>query len=297
MLRATLIVNPKAGKGTGCTVAGIAAQVLVTGGIDTTILVPTSQDDTRRASQEAVNAGVDIVIACGGDGTIHTVIQAIAQTATCFGVIPAGTGDDNARTLALPLGDPAAAARLILEQITWPKSVDLARVTLADGQMRWYLGVLSTGFDSSVNERANNLSWPRGKTRYLVCTLGELRTFVPLPYRVSVDGTDYADTAMLVCVGNGISYGGGMRVCPNAVIDDGELDITWLHEVSKATFLRVFPAVYRGTHVAHPAVDMLRGKSVTVEASGQIAYADGERIGPLPVQVDVVPGALRVLAR
>ena len=296
MLRASLIVNAHAGKGNGLRAAGIAAQVLGAAGIETTICVPASREGAALASQDAVAHGIEIVVACGGDGTIHTVLQALAQTKTLFGVIPTGTGDDNARTLGLPLGDPAAAGRVITDQLGTPITIDLARVTMHGGEQHWYLGVMSTGFDSSVNERANKLRWPRGAARYLLGILGELRTFSALPYVVTVDGSTYTDTAMLVSVGNGISYGGGMRVCPNAVIDDGELDITWLHEVSKAVFLRVFPSVYKGTHVANPAVQMFRGRSVTVAAAGQVAYADGERLGPLPVQVQVAPGALRVLA-
>lgn len=296
MLRANLIVNARAGKGAAMSAAGIAAQIFVASGIDTTIVVPVSEAEAALASEEAVGDGVDVVVACGGDGTVHTVLQAIAQTSTIFGVIPTGTGDDNARTLGIPLGAPAAAAKLMIERLPNPRTIDLAQVTLPGGEQRWYLGVLSTGFDSSVNERANQLRWPRGQSRYLLGILGELRTFAPLPYRVTVDGTSYVDTAMLVSIGNGISYGGGMRVCPNAIIDDGQLDITWLHELSKATFLRVFPSVYKGTHIANPAVEVLRGKAITVEAAGQVAYADGERLGPLPVQVQVVPAALRVLA-
>lgn len=296
-LRASFIVNAKAGNGAGLAAAGAAAQVLVAAGIEANILVPNSQADAELASHEAVRAGVDMVIACGGDGTINTVLQAVAQSSIILGVIPTGTGDDNSRTLGVPRGDPRAAASFIVEQAATPKTVDLAQVTLPDGQKRWYLGVLSTGFDSSVNERANQMRWPSGKSRYLLGILGELRAFSPVAYRVVIDGISYEDTAMLVSIGNGISYGGGMRVCPNALVDDGELDITWLHEVTKATFMRVFPTVYKGTHVNNPKVQMFRGKLITVEATGQIAYADGERLGPLPVEVKVVPGALRVLAR
>ena len=100
---------------------------------------------------------------------------------------------------------------------------------------------------------------------------------------------------MLVSVGNGSRYGGGMRICPDARSDDGLLDVTWLGAVSKPTFLRVFPSVFRGTHVEHPAVRTFRGRSMRIAAEGQIAYADGERIGPLPVEIEVRPSALRVL--
>jgi diacylglycerol kinase (ATP) len=172
--------------------------------------------------------------------------------------------------------------------------LDVGVARTSDGVERFFLGVLSTGFDSSVNERANAL--PRlGGQRYTVAIARELASFRPLQYDVDIDGVPVRGPAMLVSVGNGPRYGGGMRVCPAAVPDDGLLDVTWLSAVSKATFLRVFPSVFKGTHVEHPSVRTYRGRSLFISAPGQIAYADGERIGPLPVQIDVRPGTLRVL--
>ena len=100
---------------------------------------------------------------------------------------------------------------------------------------------------------------------------------------------------MLVAVGNGVSYGGGMRVCPDAIPDDGLLDVTWLHGVSKATFLRVFPQVFSGSHVRSPYVSTARAASIEIDAAGQLAYADGERVGPLPAAITVEPRALPVV--
>jgi diacylglycerol kinase (ATP) len=98
-----------------------------------------------------------------------------------------------------------------------------------------------------------------------------------------------------VAVANGPSYGGGMRVCPDALLDDGLLDVLVLSEISIPAFLHVFPRVFAGTHVRHPAVEVLRGRRVRLVAKGVVAYADGERVGPLPLTCAVVPGALRVL--
>ena len=123
----------------------------------------------------------------------------------------------------------------------------------------------------------------------------ELPVFRPIPYVVEVDGQRRETGAMLVAVANGPSYGGGMRVCPDAVLDDGLLDVLVLSEISIPAFLRVFPRVFAGTHVRHPAVEVLRGQRVRLVAKGVVAYADGERVGPLPLTCAVVPGALRVL--
>ncbi|MEO7068991.1 MAG: sphingosine kinase, partial [Nostocoides sp.] len=101
--------------------------------------------------------------------------------------------------------------------------------------------------------------------------------------------------AMLVAVGNGPAYGGGMRVTPDARFDDGLLDVLILHEIGMVEFLRVFPKVFSGTHVSHPSVEVIRGRSVRLEAEGIVAYADGERFAPLPLTCEVVPGAATVL--
>jgi diacylglycerol kinase (ATP) len=167
-------------------------------------------------------------------------------------------------------------------------------VSTADGRADYFLGVLSTGFDSSVNERANAMSRLGGQ-RYNVAIVRELASFRPVDYLVEIDGTSLKGLGMLVSVGNTTSYGGGMRVCPDAIPDDGLLDVTWLGAVSTVTFLRVFPSVFKGEHVKHPAVTTYRGAHLTIAAAGQIAYADGERIGPLPIEVSVLPAALRVL--
>ena len=178
--------------------------------------------------------------------------------------------------------------------------MDAGHAISADGVARYFLGVLSSGFDSMVNERANTMSWPKGNARYLASILAELRTFRAVPYVMVLDeGLDSEVRAekpgMLVAVGNGTQYGGGMKVCPGALVDDGLLAVTFLDQLSIPTFLRVFPTVYKGTHVQRPEVHEHSATTVTLDAPGQVAYADGERIGPLPVAIRVVPGAVRLL--
>ena len=172
-----------------------------------------------------------------------------------------------------------------------PRTVDAGRV----GD-RWFAGVLSSGFDSAVNERANRMRWPTGRMRYNVAIAAELRVFQAQPFRIELDGKAVDRDAMLVAVGNGISYGGGMKVCPGALVDDGLFAVTVLNRISKPEFLRVFPRVYAGTHVDHPAVEVHEARVVSLQAPAAVAYADGESIGPLPLTAECVPGALRVLA-
>ncbi len=289
-----VIVNPSSGGGRAKRALPAFVGALIERGVTPVVRASRSAEDLRRLVAEARDAGASRVVVAGGDGTLHLAVQELAGSETALAVLPIGTGDDNARTLGLPLGDPAAAAAIAVTGIERP--IDLGHVRAGDGTERYFLGVLSAGFDSLVNERANRMQWPKGKARYLVAILGELRTFKPVPYRADIDGRDIDGRAMLIAVGNGASYGGGMRICPAAVPDDGMLEITWLHAVSTATFLRVFPSVFAGTHVEKPYVSTYRGREIALAAPGQLAYADGERVGPLPISIRSCPGALRVVA-
>lgn len=289
----TLVANPSSGRGRVARLLPAIQAALAAEGIDARISVSHDAEDLRSSVRRVRDAGDERVIVCGGDGTLHLAAQELAGGDTALGIIPAGTGDDNARTLGIPRGDVAAATRLAATGAV--SRIDLGRVVVADGTERVFLGVLSSGFDSLVNERANVMTWPKGNARYVVAILGELRTFRPVPYRAILDGRKVEGDAMLVAVGNGISYGGGMRVCPDAAPDDGMLDVTWLHGVSKATFLRVFPQVFSGSHTRSPHVSTTRASSLELDAPGQLAYADGERIGPLPATITVARGALPVV--
>ena len=288
-----MLVNPTSGRGRGGRNAPAAVAQLVARGIQVTEVVGSSAEQATAAVTKAMASDPDALIACGGDGTVHMALQLVAGTKIPLGVIPVGTGDDNARSLGLPLGDAAAAADVIADgHIT---EVDCGHVTTADGTQRWFLGVMSSGFDSLVNERANKLSWPKGQARYFVAVVAELSVFKPLAYHIEVDDFQFDTTAMLVAVGNGKSYGGGMQVCPAAELDDGTFAMTVLGKVSKPTFLRVFPRVFKGTHVQHPSVSVHHGAKVALAAPGQVAYADGERIGPLPLSAQCHRNALRVI--
>lgn len=288
-----IIVNPASGGGRARKALPQFVRALTSAGVRTRVQVSSSSDDLRRIVREAVARGSDTVAVCGGDGTLHWAVQELAGTACALGVLPVGTGDDNARTWGIPLGDPTAAAQVVVTGRR--RSLDVAHVRAADGTSRYFVGVLSAGFDSFVNERANRMSWPKGKARYLAAIIGELRSFAPAVYEADVDGDRITDGAMLVAVGNGISYGGGMKICPAAQPDDGVLDVTWLHAVKTSRFLRLFPSVFSGGHVERAEVSTYRGREIGLSAEGQLAYADGERVGPLPIHVDVRPGALHVL--
>jgi len=289
----TLLVNPASGRGRAGRAAREAQDILVSAGMRADLLEGADAADAADRARRAVASGTDALIACGGDGTVHLALQAVMGSATALGIVPLGSGNDIARALGIPRGDVAAAAEPI---VAWrEREVDVGEVTTDDGHREWFLAVVSAGFDSEVNERANRMAFPPGQAKYLTAIVAELGVFEPLPYTLWLDGAREDVEGMLVAVGNGTSYGGGMKVCPGARIDDGELSVMLLAKVSKPTFLRVFPRVFRGTHISHPAVSERSAREVRIEAPGQVAYADGERIGPLPVSVGLAPRALTVL--
>ena len=285
MTKISVVVNPIAGGGHGARIGSQVVEQLRRVGSLGTVVSAASAVETLEETRRLVVEGTDGVIAVGGDGLVHLVIQALAQTGVGLAVVPAGTGNDFARALGMPLASPERIIERVLTTAAQPIDLGLAN-------QRFFGAILSTGFDSMVNERANSMRWPRGRTRYNVAIARELPVFKPRPYRFTIDGETFDTEAMLVAVANGSSYGGGMKICPQAQLHDGWLDVLILKPLSKIEFLRVFPRVYAGTHVNHPAVVIRRARSVEIEADA-IAYADGEREGPLPIRVTIAEDALQ----
>jgi len=288
-----LLVNPTAGKGRAASVVAAVTERLRAGGANVAILVGTDVEHAQALARQAISDGVDAVVALGGDGMVHLALNVVAGTETPLGIIPAGTGNDLANTLRLPSKDPVAAAGVIVDRLNdgGPRPMDAVRV----GD-KWFGCVLGAGFDSRVNDRANRMSWPKGRQRYNLAILAELRVFRPLPFVLELDGERWESEAMLVAVGNAKSYGAGMKVTPDAQVDDGQVDVMVLGPLSKPGFLKAFPQVFKGTHVSHPAVTIRRAKVVSLASPGVTAYADGEYLADLPITCETVPGAVRVLA-
>jgi diacylglycerol kinase (ATP) len=284
----TLLVNPTSGHGRGARVGREVAALLLGAGLAVRQLAGRDVRESQDMAYEAVAQGTDALVVVGGDGMVHLGLQAVGGTDVAFAVAPAGTGNDFARALGIPLRDPAAAAGIVISGTE--RRIDLGRTA-----SQWFGGVVAAGFDARVNDRANRMSWPRGRMRYNLAMLAELSVFRPVPYALELDGEAWQTSAMLVAAGNIPSYGGGMKVTPDAIMDDGLLDVMIVKPLSKARFITVFPRVYTGSHVRLPVVEVRRAKRVHIDAPGITAYADGERLGPLPQTFDAVPGALRVL--
>jgi diacylglycerol kinase (ATP) len=284
-----LLTNPTAGKGKAERVRDLALTRLREAGLVVRNLQGRDVDEAGDLARQCVADGVEALVVCGGDGMVHLAVQAVATTTTMLGIIPAGTGNDVARYFDIPRKDTLAAADRVIAGRT--RTIDLAR-----SGSRYFVTVLAAGFDAVVNERANRMTWPKGQMRYNLATLAELRVFEPLPYTLQIDGRELTLDAMLVAVGNGPSFGGGLRITEGAVLDDGMLDVVIIKPMSKAGLIRTYPKLFKGTHVTHPQYEHHLARSVTVAAPGIVSYADGERFGPLPLTVECATGALTVLA-
>ena len=283
-----LLTNPTSGKGRGGRISATVAARLRDAGLAVRELVGRDADEALDLARATVVEGVGTLAVVGGDGMVHLAVQALAGSQTRLGLVPAGTGNDVARYLDLPRKDVLAATDVLIGGKE--RTIDLARVG-----SKYFVTVLAAGFDAKVNERANQMTWPRGQMRYNLATIAELRTFEPIPYVLDLDGEEHRFEAMMVAVGNGPSFGGGLRITEGALLDDGLLDVVVIRPMSKTALVRTYPKLFKGTHVHHPEYRHYPARTVTIAAPGVVAYADGERIGALPLTVEVVPHALRVL--
>ena len=294
--RVTVLTNPASGHGNAPHAAEKAIARLQQRGVDVVAIVGSDAEHARRLLHTAVEKGTDALVVVGGDGVIADALQALAGTDIPLGIIPAGTGNDHAREFGLPTKDPIAAADVVADG--WTETIDLGRIRDRKGVTKWFGTVAAAGFDSLVTDRANRMRWPRGRMRYNLAMLAELSQLRLLPFRLVLDGRDEIVTDLtLAAFGNTRSYGGGMLICPNADHTDGQLDVTMVHSASRTRLIRLFPTVYKGTHVNLDEVTTARATSVDVESPGINAYADGDYACALPAQISAVPGALHLLRR
>lgn len=290
-----VLLNPSAGRGKHRPAAQAALRRLESAG-PVRVLEAGTPQDAEKAGKAAVANGARALVAMGGDGTVHLALQAVAGGDVPLGIVPAGTGNDIAACFGLPSSATEAADTIVNALAdNRIRRMDLARLSTVDGVTRWYAAVLAAGFDAVVNERGNSMRWPKGPRRYDIAILLELARLRPRTYTAVFDGEQQTFTASLLAIGNCTSYGGGMKICPQADPTDGLLDIVWAEPVSRATLIRLKPRVYQGTHVLDARVKQRRAKEIQLDAADIVCYADGERIGPLPITVTAVQGALPLL--
>ncbi len=295
MTRLGIVVNPTSGRGRGLTEGHEAFAAFAAAGIE---LVDLSAADYQSASANAKAAvakrSIDGLVVQGGDGMFHLGVNACAESGIPLGLIGSGTGNDSAQALGLPIHDVQSGVQRIISAFDAPRKVDLIR-SKSNTREFFSFGAVSAGFDALVNARANR--WTAlGQARYKISMYAELAAFKPIRYQLTVDGAERELEAILCTVTNTAAYGGGMMIAPSASFIDGELDLFILHSISRLELIKLFPSVYTGEHIKHPAVEIVRAKHVRVESEGMPAYSDGEHVGASPVDCTVETDLLKVLA-
>ncbi len=304
-----MVVNPASGGGRTAQRWPVFEAALRQAGVPLTVHVTAGLGDAISATREAIAVeGISRVVAVGGDGTFNEVVNgcfaAIAgpPAPRCtVGLIPSGTGVDFARSLGLPHA-PAAVAALLSSGAT--RVIDAGRVSLADGTVRHFANEASFGIGAAVvarvERRPRHGEWRGRIGTFLVASLGALLHYRNREIELVLDGEIIRERAQQVVVANGRSYGAGMRIAPHALPDDGRFDVVVVGDLSIAASIRAIPRLYRGTHVGHPLVRLLRARLVSVvPAAGAeplLVEADGELLGRAPAEITLLPSALRVAA-
>ena len=292
-----VILNPTSGKGKGLVLGKAFVTELQKLGVQVVDLSGSDYDEASENGRKAIAAGtIDALAVAGGDGMVHLGVNLCAETPVPLAIMPCGTGNDAAMTLGIPIDDAAGAAELAVSTLSNPVVTDLG-LGVTSSRRFYFFNSASAGFDAIVNKRANRWKYPKGPSRYTIAMLYELITFNSLKYRAKINGEDRDIDGMLCAIANGPSYGGGMLVAPEATVDDGFLDLFIVHKITKLELIKVFPKVFTGQHVSHPAVEIIRATEVKLVSEGVPVYADGEAAGQLPMTVSVAANALRVLAK
>ncbi|HSK75897.1 MAG TPA: diacylglycerol kinase family protein [Thermoanaerobaculia bacterium] len=285
------LVKPASGRGTGA--SHLDRLRVLASRAEAGLVVSRKVEDLALYARRAAEDGIERLLVAGGDGTMHHAAQGLAGTSCALGVIPLGTGNDLAATLGVPPDMDASVKRALDGEV---RSIDLARV----GET-YCVGYAGVGFDSEVTRFANGVKILKGPLVYFYSVIHTLVTFEPPWMKVVYDGGTFEGRVMFTVVNNLPRFGGGMRIAPDARIDDGLLDLVIVREIPKATLLSVFPKVYGGTHVGHPAITMARTRRAEITLDRDMTmYGGGEPVQPVAagevVTVEVVPAGLRVIA-
>ena len=285
-----LIANPVSGKGKSKVIAEKVYQHLTADGRKGELTLTTQRGDAQRLAQEAIKNGCRCVIACGGDGTIHEIVNAIAaRPEIVLGLVPCGRGNDFASALGIPK-NPDHAIRVLLDGR--PLQVDVGKV----GDV-YFDTIITCGYDAEVSRRASATKLPfSGTAAYVYTALTTLFSYNTPKVRLEGDFGVYEGEILLAATGITPRYGGGFKIVPQAILNDGLLDVCIIKSVSRLTVLRMLIKLFWGGHTSHPAVNIQRTKALTIQTDPPtLLYADGEQVGYTPAKVEIVEHGLTVL--
>lgn len=284
----------RAGRGGAAELGAMAVRRLRAHGHEVEEVVATTLEEARLECAALVGDGVDVLAVAGGDGVVSLATDLCAGTGTAVGILPAGTGNDAARSLGIPRSGDAALEVLLQCE---PRPVDTLRLTEPD---RHLLGNVLGALDARIAHRATRLPRRLGAATYTLAALVEIALLPrqePLHYRLTVDGEPFEVDALVVVAANLPYVGGGLHIAPEADPADGLLDLVVIRPVGPRAALGLLSEVREGRHTRNRAVDIVRARSVRVEGPGDVlAHGDGEALGPLPLTVTVDPSSLQVIA-
>lgn len=298
MKKATVILNPRAGKGRGARIVPRLKEGLIHHGFEIEFV---STERPGQASELARSARSELVVAVGGDGTINEVVNGIVGLDKVLGIIPCGSGNDLIKTLGI-----SAVMEHAIEQLATrsPKSIDLGTVACSNGRhpeisaKRLFVNGVGIGFDAAVAEKTLTFKHLSGTVLYLASvflTLGEYRAPT---FKTRMEGLELEGKCLLIAVGNGRCAGGGFYLTPGAQIDDGKLDVCIVGDLSIMGILKLMPRVMQGAHSNRKEVTMARTRSLSIEADrGFFVHADGEIIckGSTALEIGIRPNSIQVI--
>lgn len=283
-----LIYNPASGRGRGARFADELVQQLAGRGLQVRRLPTRAPGQAVELARQVAREGADLLLALGGDGTLRDVAEGLAGASLPVGLLPSGTGNDLARALGIPLELPAA---LEVALGGTPRALDV---------WRWnetpFVNIAGVGVDAAVGAAVNRRFRHLGGTlAYVAAFLTTFPTYQPFEVRLRSPQEEWSGKVWLAAFANGLCYGGGMKIAPTAVPDDGLLEVVVIEAIPRLELLTQFPRIFSGTHLRNPRVRLLRVTEIEVEAAPQQATIDGEIIGTTPARITRAEGCLTIL--
>lgn len=284
----TIIANPVSGRGRARRIGERVADLLREHGVNVDLMMSGAPGDCERLAREALARGARQVAACGGDGTVHEVVNGLVNSDAVLGIVPCGRGNDLARALGLS-NDVNDVVNTLVHGVS--RAIDLGKV----GD-RFFSTVASLGFDTAVAQRMRSRPSRLGGTvSYCLAILRTLSGYRSSLVRLRGDFGVFEGRILLAATANAPFYGSGIKIAPDAIVDDGVLDVCIVVDVSHWTVLRMFLRAYSGAHVGHSAVRVVQTRTLQIASDDSLwIFADGEPMCEVPAEIEVVPGALKV---
>lgn len=283
------IVNPVAGKGNESRVTSLIKEVMDKYNYTYDIKITEKVGDAKLFAEEAKTKEFSTIVSVGGDGTIHEVVNGMVGGSQKLGVIPAGTGNDLARSLNIPL-NLREAIEVLVKQNSIP--IDLGKLN-----GKYFINFCSVGLDALIAQEANKIKKYFSSTyAYIIGVVKALIKFNSLKVDLTIDNKIYSEEIMLIAVCNGSYYGGGMKIAPDAKMFDGEFDICVVEKMSKLKLLFLFPTIFKGKHTKYKEVKIYRGKDVQITSSQDTnVNADGEIVNNRPIKFEAIHKKIEVI--